>query len=195
MVDELDSVHPKFRPFLGAVVAVSMIQNGNEYRQEADALGAVVGPGNRLSGSLPWCAAYSSSTPGNNVILFGEDRNDVLGFTKMPAAQRWILGAPQEPRGLDTHAFFGDPIVYFAHRNQTFVDQDVSKAVSTQTVNPATAEEQKAVHDPGKRLNGGPGIYAPPPTNYRMDGTADVIQPTLYRNPYFNELRETFRND
>jgi hypothetical protein len=188
MVDPNDAIHPEFPPLLGAVVGVAMIENGKVYKQETDAMGILHGPGARLSSALPFYAAYSSSTPGNNMVLFGEDRNDVLGFAKMPPARRWLFGAQQDPRGIASHEFFGNPLVTFSHRDGTFVDQDVSKGVSTQTVHPGTIKQQVFINDPANRATGAPGVYQAPSPNYGMDDAAAPIP--LFNDPYFAELQQ-----
>lgn len=103
----------------------------------------------RLSGLLPFLAAYSSTTPGRNMILFGENRNDVLGGHKFPAARRWMVGLNQDVESISHWDEFQDPMITFNHRNGTVVDQDIGPAVSTLTVNPGLGIlERTIVTDP-----------------------------------------------
>lgn len=76
---------------LGATLPVLMI-NGKppaHSRGPADC--------NRLSGMLPFYAAYVSAVPGTHAIWLGEDRRDVLGSARMPGQVRYCGFA--EPRG------------------------------------------------------------------------------------------------
>lgn len=45
----------------------------------------------RLSGLVPLLSSYVQITPGNNCMLLGENRNDVIGHLKMPPLKRWDL--------------------------------------------------------------------------------------------------------
>lgn len=46
----------------------------------------------RLSGNMPFVAPYVAITQSNNMILLGENRNDVHGGHKMPPHRRWMVG-------------------------------------------------------------------------------------------------------
>jgi len=152
LVDPDGPIHPQFPPKCGAVVPVAMVQN-SAYSADTDAgERSHDAAGDRLSSILPLLATYVSSTPGNN-ILFGEERNDVLGFAKMPPARRWIYGATQQPRGRETWSTLWDPLITFTHRNGKFIDRDLRKGVETATVYPGTAREHQEISDPGNRLN------------------------------------------
>ena len=103
LVDPNNPVHPRFPPYIGGLQPVSendveslIDENGNDL-------------GLRLSGVTPFVAPYLSSTPCDNMLLLGENRNDVVGGHKMPAARKWEVGLSQYPSSRENWNRWGDP--------------------------------------------------------------------------------------
>lgn len=133
IVDPQNPVNPAYPRYIGGLCPVTMDDIGGRTGPGVDAEGHEINL--RLSGLMPFLAAYSSITPGRNMMLFGEDRNDVLGGHKTPATRRWMLGFDQDPTDFSHWNQFQDPMITFSHREGLIVDQDLGQAVSRLTVN------------------------------------------------------------
>ena len=131
LVDPLDPVNPLYPRYLGGLTPVLVIGLDDSPPITMDGFE----DGIRLSGIMPFLAAYVSSTPSKNIILLGEDRNDVLGAHKIPPVRRWMVGLPQDPCDTSQWINFGDPMITFTHRNGLIIDQDTGPGASKLTVN------------------------------------------------------------
>lgn len=131
LVDILDPVNPLYQPYLGGLTPVLMIGLDDSPPITMDGYE----DGIRLSGIMPFLAAYVSSTPSKNIILLGENRNDVLGAHKIPPVRRWMVGLPQDPCDRSQWINFGDPTITFSHRKGLIIDQDTGPGASKLTVN------------------------------------------------------------
>ena len=134
IVDPQNPVNPDYPRYIGGLCPVSLDDAGGSFGPEVDANGLEINL--RLSGLLPFLAAYSSITPGRNMILFGENRNDVLGAHKTPAARRWLVGPDQDMNDISHWDRLQDPRITFNHRNGLLIDEDIGPAVSRLTANP-----------------------------------------------------------
>ena len=151
LVDADDPVHPQFSPNIGAILPVSMFGDGAVWSEDNATNNKV----SRLSGVLPFVAAYVSSAPGNSVMIFGEDRNDVLGHAKMPPARNHMKDRTPYMRDKAKWEFLGDPLITFTHLHGAFVDYDLQKGVSTATMYTGVEVEHSELTDPGNRLQRG----------------------------------------
>ncbi|KAA6410682.1 MAG: hypothetical protein FRX48_06105 [Lasallia pustulata] len=134
MVNPLNPVNPGYSRYIGGLCPVNLDDTDRKTGPVFDAQGHEINQ--RLSGLLAFLAAYFSSTPGKNMIIFGEDRNDVVGAHKLPAARRWMVGLPQEMEDVSYWDKYGDPLITFSHRNGDIIDQDIAPGKSRLTVNP-----------------------------------------------------------
>ncbi len=130
LVDPSDPVNPDFPPYIGGLSPVIMISGFDSPPLDVNGLEE----NNRLSGIMPFLAAYVSSTPGKNIILFGENRNDVMGAHKTPPCRRWLVGLPQDPTDRAEWRNFGDPMIKFTHRKGLLIDEDTGPGASKMTV-------------------------------------------------------------
>jgi len=141
LVDLLDSVNPRFPAYLGGLSPVLVVGLSDSppinMEGEEDAI--------RLSGIMPFLAAYMSSTPSKNIILLGENRNDVLGAHKIPPVRRWMVGLSQDPCDMSQWTNFGDPTITFSHRKGLIIDQDISRGASKLTVNVGRGDLERSV--------------------------------------------------
>lgn len=166
LVDPLDPVNPLYPAYLGGLTPVLVIGLDDSPPITMDG----EEDGIRLSGIMPFLAAYVSSTPSKNIMLLGEDRNDVLGAHKIPPVRRWMVGLPQDPCDRSQWINFGDPMITFSHRNGLIIDQDIAPGASKLTVNAGRgALERSETFDPrGDFLSGiaagGPGGTIDPST-------------------------------
>ena len=131
LVDPLDPVNPLYPAYIGGLTPVLVI--GSDDSPPIDMDGNE--DGIRLSGIMPFLAAYVSSTPGKNILILGENRNDVLGAHKIPPVRRWMVGLPQDPCDRSNWINFQDPMITFSHRNGLVIDQDTGPGASKLTVN------------------------------------------------------------
>lgn len=121
LVDANEPAFPNSNKFLGSlcpvlecVVPITTDANGMERSS-------------RLSGMLPFVACYISSTPTQNIMWLGEDRNDVLGFHRMPGQKKWDIETghslsrqfPVVPEDR-----FDNPKIRFNHQNGQIIDED-----------------------------------------------------------------------
>ncbi|KAI9715285.1 MAG: hypothetical protein M1812_006096 [Candelaria pacifica] len=144
MIDPFNPVQPAWPTYiggLGLVVEVSSsdapIVNENGFEQNE-----------RLSGVMPLFASYVSSTPSQNMLILGEDRNDVLGLHKTPAAKRWVIGLSSEAADLSHWGRLGDPAITFSHRDGAVRDQDIGPGRSQIKFFVGQPDEQTIVVDP-----------------------------------------------
>ena len=142
IIDPNNPVNPRYPRYIGGLSPVTLMAG----EQQADENGQVYNE--RLSGVMPFCAPYVSSTPSKNTILFGEDRNDVLGAHKMPPTRRWMVGLDQLPASRDSWQNFQDPLIRFSHRGGLLVDEDLAPGKSKLTVNVGQANEKSILTDP-----------------------------------------------
>ena len=146
IVDTVNFVNPKFPDTIGGLCPVTLIGDGDP---ERPALKNGLEANERLSGVMPFLCAYASHTPGNNFIVFGEDRRDVLGSYKMPALRRYVVGLSQAPARRERWANIGDPAVHYVHRRGQWLDQDsLDRGSNTITVNPGQSNEASQVYCP-----------------------------------------------
>ena len=145
LVDPMDPVNPAYPLYIGGLTPVCLI--GTDDSPPLDPNG--LENGIRLSGIMPLLAAYISSTPSKNIILFGENRNDVLGAHKIPPVRRWMVGLSQDPSDRSHWVKFQDPMITFSHRRGLILDQDTGRGASTLTVNAGMGPlERSEVFDP-----------------------------------------------
>lgn len=78
-----DRVWPGEPDAVGSTLPVMMLPGS------APSTSALASHSNRLSGMLPFYAAYLSSAPGTYTLWLGEDRRDVLGASRMPGQMRY----------------------------------------------------------------------------------------------------------
>lgn len=102
----------------------------------------------RLSGIMRFVAPYVAITLSSNMVLLGENRNDVLGGHKMPPHRRWMVGLDQNPASREYWERFGGPTVSFKHRDGLVIDEDVGEAVTRLSVNDGSADGLVEVLDP-----------------------------------------------
>lgn len=131
LVDVMDPVNPRYPAYLGGLTPVLLIGLDDSPPITMEGTEDAI----RLSGIMPFLAAYVSSTPGKNIILLGENRNDVLGAHKMPPIRRWMVGLSQDPCDRSQWINFGDPMITFSHRRGLVLDQDLGRGHSKLTVN------------------------------------------------------------
>lgn len=147
MVDPKNPVNPACPRYIGGLCPVGLYDVGGMTGPGVDANGYE--ENHRLSGLLPFLAAYTSSTPGNNMILFGENRNDVVGAHKFPAARRWLMYTHQEMDDIAHWDQFRDPMITFSHRSGQVIDEDIGPAKSRVVVRPElTMDEHTILVDP-----------------------------------------------
>ena len=116
---------PTERPVLGAFLPVVVSRN--------QALQGRLSFLSRLSGMLPFDAAYISSAPARKRLWLGEDRRDVLGASRLPAHLRYDTGKNLEiiyPEDFDEvrQGLKTPDAVMFAHELEnpegTFIDSE-----------------------------------------------------------------------
>ena len=164
LVDPLDPVNPQYPAFLGGLSPVLVIGMDDSPPITMDG----IDDGIRLSGVMPFLAAYVSSTPSRNIIIMGENRNDVLGAHKIPPNRRWMVGLPQDPLDRTQWINYRDPMITFSHRNGLIIDQDIGRGASKLTVNVGRPLETSATFDPR-------GEYYKERAASKPDGTADLF--------------------
>ena len=87
---------------------------------------------NRLSGIMPFLSSYVSIVPGTNIMLLGENRNDIIGHYKMPPFQIWDPYGSSASRINPEFNYIENPSLYFEHPIQKISEQDHSRfAVKT----------------------------------------------------------------
>ena len=79
----------------------------------------------RLSGLMPFLSSYVSIVPGSNIILLGENRNDIIGHYKMPPFQVWDLYASQQSFIKPDFSYIENPNLWFHHPHQPITEKDV----------------------------------------------------------------------
>ncbi|KAI9870364.1 MAG: hypothetical protein M1830_004336, partial [Pleopsidium flavum] len=145
LVDPVDPINPAFERYIGGLSPVVMLSaedspslNENGWEENL-----------RLSGIMPFLASYVSTTPTKNMMLFGENRNDVLGGHKIPPFRRWMVGLPQDASDRTYWDNFRDPQITFSHRRGLILDQDTGPAISKLTVNVGMGDmERSETFDP-----------------------------------------------
>lgn len=76
---------PPAQDWCGAILPVAEIVGRPKRNQEGGMTN------DRLSGLMPFLAAYVQITPGHNCMLLGETRTDVIGHFKLPPFNRWWM--------------------------------------------------------------------------------------------------------
>lgn len=145
LIDPTDPVHPAYPNYIGGLSPVVMMSlaDAPTIDENGEQLNL------RLSGIMPFLASYISSTPSKNILVFGENRNDVLGAQRIPPARRWMIGLNQDPTDRSHWPRFLDPQITFAHRRGLIIDQDIGPAMSRLTVNVGMgALERSETFDP-----------------------------------------------
>lgn len=141
IIDPESPVLPDFPRYIGGLSPVfyeddEPLMNENGYETNG-----------RLSGVMPFLAPYVSMTPAKNMILMGENRNDVLGSHKMPTQRRWQINFDQTPASREHWSSYQDPLITFSHRDGRFVDQDLAPAVTRVALNIGLPNESFHVFD------------------------------------------------
>jgi hypothetical protein len=70
---------------------------------------------------LPFVACYVASAPTRNVLYLGEDRNDVLGWHRMPGQKKWCIEKNPTEQGLPFNRY-DNPHITFRHREDRIID-------------------------------------------------------------------------
>lgn len=127
--------------------------------------GPEVGPdgleiNNRLSGMVPFLACYMSSAPTMNILMLGEDRNDVLGAHRMPGQMRWDISISSDtPADYHNWGNYGNPVIAFSHKDGKIMDTDGPVKFTSQlslNLNIGNAFRSASItRDPGQRLQSG----------------------------------------
>ena len=144
MIDPSNPVNPAYPRHIGGLCPVVIDDTDGQKGPGIDADGNEINC--RLSGMMmPFLAAYTSTTPGRNMILFGENRNDVLGAHRTPAARRWMVGFDQDPDDISHWERFQNPMITFNHRNGDIVDEDIGPAVSKVTLYPGQGIRERSI--------------------------------------------------
>lgn len=87
---------------------------------------------NRLSGIMPFLSSYVSIVPGSNIMLLGENRNDIIGHYKMPPFRVWDFYGSSASQINPEFNYIENPNLYFEHPVSKIVEQDHSRfAVQT----------------------------------------------------------------
>lgn len=123
LVDPTDAVWPYHGKYLGGIIPVAeSLEAPDEYLNEVEGFTA----NGRLSGLGPFLASYVSSAPSRNTIFLGEDRNDVLGISKLPGQRRWDIMMPSaQPGGGEEDKYLGNPHIQFTHLAGKVIDVDM----------------------------------------------------------------------
>lgn len=79
---------------------------------------------NRLSGIMPFLSSYLSIVPGSNIMLLGENRNDIIGHYKMPPFRVWDFHGSQEAHINPLFNYIDNPLLYFRHQAEQITEQD-----------------------------------------------------------------------
>lgn len=145
LVDSVDPVNPGFERYIGGLSPVIMLSAEDSPPVDENGMEENL----RLSGIMPFLASYISTTPTKNIMLFGENRNDVLGAHKIPPARRWMVGLSQDASDRSYWNNFQDPQITFSHRRGLILDQDIGPAISKMTVNVGMGDlERSETFDP-----------------------------------------------
>ncbi|KAI9810191.1 MAG: hypothetical protein M1827_006637 [Pycnora praestabilis] len=166
LVNPHNPVRPDAPPYIGGLLPVTMHHLRDSPEVDENGVERSI----RLSGIMAFHAAYVSTTPSQNLILLGENRNDVLGAQRTPAAKRWTRG--MKPRLMADDKmwdFMGDPMITFSHLKGELIDRDTGPGVSevishlgdkkhesTRTMDPR-GEYQKRAAQAMPPNTGGPG--------------------------------------
>lgn len=87
---------------------------------------------NRLSGMMPFLSSYVSIVPGSNIMLLGENRNDIIGHYKMPPFQVWDPYGSSDSHINPEFNYIENPNIYFEHPSSEITEKDHSRfAVQT----------------------------------------------------------------
>lgn len=111
----------------------------------------------RLSGMIPFLACYISSVPTRNLLLLGEDRNDVVGAHKTPGQRKWdISNSHALPEDYNEWHNYDNPRITYSHRRGQMIDQDLSENFTSRLsiITGPGAETIYLTRDPGNRLAG-----------------------------------------
>lgn len=99
----------------------------------------------RLSGIMPYLSSYVSIVPGSNIILLGENRNDVIGHYKMPPFQVWDFFGSQVAQISPLFNYIENPVLHFQHQTEQITETDYTRSAvqttkdgQTYLVNPPT---------------------------------------------------------
>lgn len=100
---------------------------------------------NRLSGIMPFLSSYVSIVPGSNILLLGENRNDVIGHYKMPPFQVWDFHGSQVAQISPLFNYIENPNLHFQHQTEQITETDYTRSAvettkdgHTYLVNPPT---------------------------------------------------------
>ena len=86
----------------------------------------------RLSGIMPFLSSYVSIVPGSNIMLLGENRNDIIGHYKMPPFQVWDFYGSSASQINPEFSYIENPNLYFEHPVSNIGEKDFSRfAVQT----------------------------------------------------------------
>lgn len=99
---------------------------------------ASYGINNRLSGIMPFLSSYVSFVPGSNVMLLGENRNDIIGHYKMPPFKVWDFYGSQKPEIVAHFNYMENPILHFEHRDENITETDYTRSAVQTTKNGQT---------------------------------------------------------
>lgn len=87
---------------------------------------------NRLSGTMPFLSSYVSIVPGSNIMLLGENRNDIIGHYKMPPFKVWDFYGSSASNINPEFDYIENPNLYFEHPRSEITEKDHSRfAVQT----------------------------------------------------------------
>lgn len=89
---------------------------------------------NRLSGMMPFLSSYVSVVPGSNVLLLGENRNDIIGHYKMPPFRVWDRFGSQDSRINPDFQYIENPNLYFEHPAENPAEKIIEKDHSRSAV-------------------------------------------------------------
>ena len=92
----------------------------------------------RLSGIMPFLSSYVSIVPNSNIILLGENRNDVIGHYKMPPFKVWDFYGSQVSVIDPLFNYIENPILHFQHQTEQITETDYTRSAVQTTKNGET---------------------------------------------------------
>ena len=83
---------------------------------------------NRLSGIMPFLSSYVSFVPGSNIMLLGENRNDIIGHYKMPPFRVWDCYGSQVAQINPLFSYIENPMLHFEHQIEQITESDHTRS-------------------------------------------------------------------
>ena len=82
----------------------------------------------RLSGIMPVLSSYVSIVPNSNIVLLGENRNDIIGHYKMPPFKVWDFYGSQVSVIDPLFNYIENPVLQFQHQSEQIIETDYTRS-------------------------------------------------------------------